>query len=278
MYRELCRKFYQEHVTPYHAEWEKNGEISRECWREAGRQGMLGVTVPTDYGGMGLDIKYSAVHWEEQMYAYASGPGFSLHSEIVCPYVMHYGTEEQKNHILPKLCSGEWIGAIAMTEPGAGSDLQGMRTTAIRDGDDYIINGSKTFITNGWMADFVIICAKTDPSKGAKGISLFLVETTTPGFKKGKKLTKMGMKAQDTAELFFEDMRVPKSCLLGQEGKGFAYLMTELPQERLLIADQGLASAEACFETTRAYVKERKAFGSTISSLQTVKHRLAEMK
>lgn len=188
------------------------------------------------------------------------------------------GTEEQKKHVLPKLCSGEWIGAIAMTEPGAGSDLQGMRTTAIKDGDDYIINGSKTFITNGWLADVVIVCAKTDPSQGAKGISLFLVETSTPGFKKGKKLNKMGMKAQDTAELFFEDMRVPKSALLGKEGKGFAYLMTELPQERLLIADQGLAAAEALFEITRSYVKDRKAFGNTISSLQTVKHRLAEMK
>eukprot|EP00604_Paraphysomonas_vestita_P001806 CAMPEP_0174821294 /NCGR_PEP_ID=MMETSP1107-20130205/6194_1 /TAXON_ID=36770 /ORGANISM="Paraphysomonas vestita, Strain GFlagA" /LENGTH=221 /DNA_ID=CAMNT_0016038155 /DNA_START=521 /DNA_END=1183 /DNA_ORIENTATION=- len=165
-----------------------------------------------------------------------------------------------------------------MTEPGAGSDLQGMRTTAIKDGDDYIINGSKTFITNGWLADVVIVCAKTDPSQGAKGISLFLVETSTPGFKKGKKLNKMGMKAQDTAELFFEDMRVPKSALLGKEGKGFAYLMTELPQERLLIADQGLAAAEALFEITRSYVKDRKAFGNTISSLQTVKHRLAEMK
>ncbi|CAE7442143.1 Acadl, partial [Symbiodinium microadriaticum] len=174
---------------------------------------MLCVTVPEKYGGLGVDVKYSAVHWEEQMYTLSSGPGFSLHSEIVAPYIMHYGTEEQKENCLPKLCSGEWIGAIAMTEPGAGSDLQGMRTTATKDGDDYIINGSKTFITNG-----------------AKGISLFLVDTNTLGFKKGKKLQKMGMKAQDTAELFFEDMRVPKSCLLGEENKGFVYLMTELPQ------------------------------------------------
>lgn len=194
MYREQCRNFYKEKVVPFHAQWEKDGEVSREVWRQAGSNGMLGVTMPEKYGGMGVDILYSAVHWEEQMYTGASGPGYSLHSEIVCPYILHYGDEEMKLKFLPKLCSGEWISAIAMTEPGAGSDLQGMRTTAVKDGNDYIINGSKTFITNGWLSDVVIICAKTDPSKGAKGISLFCVETSTPGFKKGKKLQKMGMK------------------------------------------------------------------------------------
>lgn len=199
-------------------------------------------------------------------------------SEIVCPYIVHYGTEEQKKNYLPKLVSGEWISAIAMTEPGAGSDLQGMRTNAIKSGDDYIINGSKTFITNGYLSDLVIVCAKTDPTKGAKGISLFLVETSTPGFKKGRILQKMSMKAQDTSELFFEDMRVPKSALLGEEGKGFTYLMKELPQERLLIADQAIAACESVFELTRTYVKERKAFGNPIGDLQTIKHKLAEMK
>lgn len=278
MYRELCRKFYKDNVIPYHAQWEKDGEVSRELWRQAGDAGMLGVTVPEEFGGAGLDILYSSVHWEEQAYAGATGPGFALHSEIVCPYIMHYGTQEQKEKYLPRLCSGEWVSAIAMTEPGAGSDLQGMRTTATKDGDDYILNGSKTFITNGWLSDLVIVCAKTDPTKGAKGISLFLVETTEKGFKKGKKLSKMGMKAQDTAELFFEDLRVPKSALLGEEGKGFSYLMNELPQERLLVADSGIAAAEACFEWTRDYIKERKAFGAPIANLQTIRHKMAEMK
>lgn len=176
------------------------------------------------------------------------------------------------------MCSGEIITAIAMTEPGAGSDLQGIRTTAVKSGDDYIINGSKTFITNGGMSDMVIVVAKTDPTKGAKGISLFVVDTDTPGFKKGNVLKKMGMKAQDTAELFFEDMRVPASALLGQENKGFVYLMNELPQERLLIADQGIAAAEAVYETTRSYIKDRKAFNKSIADLQTVRHKMAEMK
>ncbi|GMI28231.1 hypothetical protein TeGR_g1531, partial [Tetraparma gracilis] len=211
-------------------------------------------------------------------YAFASGPGFALHSEIVAPYINNYGTEDQKKEWLPRMAAGEAIGAIAMTEPGAGSDLQGMRTSAVKDGDDYIINGSKTFITNGWLADLCIICVKTDPEAGAKGISLFVVDTKTPGFKKGSKLKKMGMKAQDTAELFFEDMRVPASALLGKEGMGFVYLMEELPQERLLIGDMGLAASEACYETTRKYVKERKAFGKPLTNLQTIRHTLAHMK
>ena len=245
-YRESVRNFYQDKLVPFHEEWENNGECPRELWQDAGANGMLSVTVPEEYGGMGLDILFASINWQEQSYAGTTGPGWALHSEIVAPYLVHYGTEEQKQQWLPQMVSGDAITAIAMTEPGAGSDLQGMRTTAIKDGDDYIINGSKTFITNGWLSDMVIVCAKTDPSKGAKGISLFVVDTKTPGFKKGKKLKKMGMKAQDTAELFFEDMRVPSSALLGEEGKGFVYLMTELPQERLLIADMGIAAAEAC--------------------------------
>jgi alkylation response protein AidB-like acyl-CoA dehydrogenase len=194
MFRQLCRTFYKENVVPFNAEWEKRGFVDRELWKKAGAAGMLGVTVPEKYGGMGLDILYSAVNWEEQMYALQTGPGWALHSEIVCPYIVHYGSEEMKKNYLPKLVSGEWISAIAMTEPGAGSDLQGMRTTATKSGDDYIINGSKTFITNGYLSDLVIVCAKTDPTKGAKGISLFVVETSTPGFKKGRILNKMGMK------------------------------------------------------------------------------------
>lgn len=195
MYRELCRNFYQKNVVPHHAKWEEEGQVSRELWREAGDAGMLCVTMPEQYGGMGLDILYSAVCWEEQSYANVSGPGWFLHSEIVAPYILHYGSEEQKKNYLPRMATGECIGAIAMTEPGAGSDLQGMRTTAVKDGDDYIINGSKTYITNGYMSDVVIVCAKTDTtSKGSRGISLFLVDANTPGFKKGKKLHKIGMK------------------------------------------------------------------------------------
>lgn len=278
MYRELCRNFYQTEVVPFHDEWEKQGNVSRELWKKAGDAGMLGVTVPEEYGGMGLDAKFAAVHWEEQAYSLCTGPGFALHSEIVCPYIVHYGTEEMKHKYLPQLIAGDMISAIAMTEPGAGSDLQGMRTTAVKDGDDYIINGSKTFITNGYMSDLVIICAKTDPTKGAKGISLFVVETNTKGFIKGRKLKKVGMHAQDTSELFFEDMRVPASALLGDEGAGFKYLMTELPQERLLIADQAVSAAEAIYEDTRKYIHERKAFGQSIAKIQTIKHKMAEMK
>jgi long-chain-acyl-CoA dehydrogenase len=277
-YRELCRRFYEKKVVPHHSNWEDDGQVPRELWQDAGAEGLLCVTVPSEFGGMGLDIKYSAVHWEEAMYANASGPGFHLHSEIVAPYIMHYGTQEQKERYLPNMCNGNTIAAIAMTEPGAGSDLAGMRTTATRDGDDFILNGSKTYITNGWHSDVVIVCAKTDPTKGAKGISLFLVDVGTKGFTKGRKLKKVGLKAQDTCELFFEDCRVPASAMLGEINKGFIYLMTELPQERLLVGDMALASAEACFEWTRTFVKDRKAFGAPIASLQTIKHRLATLK
>jgi alkylation response protein AidB-like acyl-CoA dehydrogenase len=265
-------------VVPHHEQWEKDGNVSRELWKAAGDNGLLGVTVPEEYGGMGLDAKYAAVHWEEQAYSLCTGPGFALHSEIVCPYIVRYGSEEMKHKYLPQLIAGDMISAIAMTEPGAGSDLQGMSTRAELDGDEWVINGSKTFITNGFMSDLVIVCAKTDPTKGAKGISLFVVETDTPGFIKGKKLKKVGMAAQDTSELFFEDMRVPKSALLGVEGAGFKYLMSELPQERMLIADQAVGAAEAVYEETRKYIQERKAFGQSINKLQTIRHKMAELK
>lgn len=277
-YRELCRRFYKENVIPYHDEWETKGMVPRELWKQAAADGLLCVMMPEEYGGMGLDAKFAAVHWEEQSYANTTGPGFFLHSEIAVPYINRYGTKEQKENYMEKLCTGEWISAIAMTEPGAGSDLAGMKTTAKKDGDDYIINGSKTYITNGYMSDLVVVCAKTDLNAGAKGISLFLVESSMKGFTKGKPLQKLGMKAQDTCELFFEDVRVPKSALLGEENKGFVYLMQELPQERLLVADMALASAEACFEWTRSFVKERVAFGKPLLDKQTIKHRLAAMK
>lgn len=278
MYRETARKFFEDECKPFHGEWEDAGEVPRELWTRAGELGLLSNMVPEEYGGLGLDAKYPAIVWEEQSYSGCTGPGFAMHSDIVAPYIANYGTEEQKSRILPKLVSGEWIGALGMTEPSAGSDFANIKTVAVKDGDDYILNGSKTFITNGWLADVTIVCAKTDPSKGAHGVSLFLIEDGMEGFVKGNKLKKMGMKAQDTCELFFEDLRVPASAMLGPEDKGFYCVMQELPQERLLIADMGVASAEAVFEMSREYTRERKAFKGTLSDLQTVSHKLAEMK
>ncbi|KAJ7412006.1 hypothetical protein WISP_99558 [Willisornis vidua] len=280
IFRESARKFFQEEVLPFHAEWEKNGQVSRELWEKAGQQGLLGVAIAEKHGGIGADILSSAIVWEEQMYVNCTGPGFSLHSDIVMPYIANYGSEEQIKRFIPQMVAGKCIGAIAMTEPGAGSDLQGVRTYAKRDGSDWILNGSKVFITNGWMSDVVIVVAVTDREarSPAHGISLFLVENGTKGFIKGRKLNKIGLKAQDTAELFFEDVRLPPSALLGKENKGFYYLMAELPQERLLIADMALAGCEFMFEETRNYVKQRKAFGKTIAHLQTIQHKLAEIK
>jgi len=266
---------------PYHAQWEKDGQISREAWLKAGEYGLLGVLTPEKYGGVEADIMYSAIVWEEQSYTGCTGPGFALHSEIVVPYILNYGTEEQKERFLPKMVSGECIGAIAMTEPGAGSDLQGVRTNAVLsdDGSHYVLNGSKTFITNGAMADCVIVVAKTNTEcKAAHGTSLLLVETGMEGFERGANLEKMGMKAQDTSELFFDNVKVPVENLLGEENKGFYMLMHELPQERLLIADMAVAASEAAFEWTRAYTKERKAFGATIADFQLTKHKMATMK
>ncbi|MEP3247620.1 MAG: acyl-CoA dehydrogenase family protein [Sneathiella sp.] len=278
IFRESVRRFYDEHIMPYHAQWEKDGHISREAWSEAGKHGLLCMPIPEEYGGAGADKLYSIIMMEEQSRAGASGPGFGLHSEIVAPYILNYGTEEQKKKYLPKLASGEMIGAIAMTEPGAGSDLQGVKTRAVKDGDDYIINGSKTFITNGYMSDLVIVVTKTDPDAGAKGTSLFLVEAGTPGFEKGRNLDKLGLKAQDTAELFFDDVRVPASNMLGGEGKGFFCLMQELAWERLQIAIGATATMEAVLDETIEYTKERSAFGKNIIQFQNSKFKLAEMK
>ncbi|KAJ1441708.1 acyl-CoA dehydrogenase/oxidase [Ochromonadaceae sp. CCMP2298] len=275
-YRELCRRFYEKEVIPYHAAWEEEGQVPRELWKSAGENGLLCVTVPEEFGGMGLDVRYAAVHWEEMAYANTTGPGFFLHSEIVAPYLMHYGTQAQKEQYLPRLCTGEMISAIAMTEPGGGSDLASMRTTATRDGTDFILNGSKTYITNGWHSDLVIVCAKTDPSKGAKGISLFLLEAGTKGFSKGTKLKKMGMKVC-VYRVCTVYMCMPHFNVCTLNG-GFFHLMEQLPQERLLVANMALASAEACFEWTRTFVKDRAAFGKKLIDLQTIKHRLAAIK
>ncbi|XP_037336128.2 long-chain specific acyl-CoA dehydrogenase, mitochondrial [Pungitius pungitius] len=280
IFRQSVRRFFQEEVIPYHAEWEKAGQVSREVWEKAGEQGMLAVLIPAECGGVGADVFSAAVVWEEQMYSNCTGPGFTLHSDIVMPYISNYGSEQQIQRFVPDMAAGRRIGAIAMTEPGAGSDLQGVKTYAKRDGGDWILNGNKVFITNGWMCDLVVVVAVTDreAKSAAHGISLFLVESGTKGFHKGHKLEKIGLKAQDTAELFFEDVRLPADALLGEPNKGFYYLMNELPQERLAVAAMGIASCEFMFEETRNYVMQRKAFGKTISDLQTVQHTLAELK
>ncbi|WP_278407351.1 acyl-CoA dehydrogenase family protein [Pseudomonas rhodesiae] len=277
LFRESVRTFLEKEAVPFHGQWEKQGYIDRDLWRKAGEAGMLCSHLPDTYGGLDADFLYSAVVIEEIGRLGLTGIGFSLHSDIVAPYILHYGSEALKHKYLPKLISGEMVTAIAMTEPGAGSDLQGVKTTAVLDGDEYVINGSKTFITNGYLADLVIVVAKTDPKAGAKGTSLFLVEADTPGFAKGKRLEKVGMKAQDTSELFFQDVRVPKENILGQAGMGFAYLMQELPQERLTVAIGALSSAEAALAWTLEYTRERKAFGKAIADFQNTRFKLAEM-
>lgn len=265
-------------VKPHHAEWERAGCVSREVWLEAGRLGLLCPALPEELGGAGGDILHSACVWEEQMFANCSGPGFSLHSDIVAPYLAKYGSAELKDRYLPAMASGECIGAIAMTEPAVGSDLKAVRTSATRRGDDWVLNGSKTFITNGTMADMVIVVARTGPGAGARGLSLFCVPRGAPGFERGPPLEKVGMHAQDTAELFFDDVSLPGWALLGEQGAAFSYLMAELPQERLLIAAMAMASTEYMIALTHDYVKEREAFGQRLLDLQTVSHSLARLK
>jgi len=278
LFRASARRFVEERVAPFHAQWEKDGQVSREVWREAGEGGFLCCSVPEEYGGVGGDFRFGAVFTEELARMGTSGPSFHLHSEIVAPYLIHYGTEEQKRKWLPKMVSGEVIAAVAMTEPGAGSDLQNIRTTAIADGDDYVINGQKVFISNGQLADLVVLACKTDPSAGGKGVSLVLVEGDREGFTRGRNLEKAGYKAQDTSELFFNDVRVPKSNLLGVEGRGFKQLMQQLAQERLVIAVRSATSIEAALEWTTTYTKERKAFGQSIADFQNTRFKLAELK
>jgi acyl-CoA dehydrogenase len=277
MFRDSFKKFLQEEAVPYHAQWEKDGQVSRELWRKAGQMGFLCPTMPEEYGGVDADFRYNAIVDEEVANLGLSGIGFGLHSDISVPYLLNYGTDEQKQKYMPGCINGDIVTAIAMTEPGTGSDLQGVKTTAVLDGDHYILNGSKTFITNGQMADLVIVVAKTDPAAGAKGTSLLLVEAGFEGFDKGQNLEKIGMKAQDTSELFFQDVKVPKENLLGAEGMGFIYLMKELPQERLSVGLNALANAESILQQTIDYVKERKAFGRAISSFQNTQFKLAEM-
>jgi len=280
-FRDSFRRFVDKEIAPHHALWEEQGYVDRAVWNKAGANGFLCATLPEEYGGSGADKLYSVVQMEELARGGYSGIGYGLHSEIVAPYLLHYGTEEQKRKYLPLLASGEMIGAIAMSEPAAGSDLQGVKSTAIKQADgSYLLNGSKTFITNGWHADLVIVVAKTNPQAGAKGTSLLLVERGMTGFQTGGRLKKLGLKAQDTAELFFENVPVPAANLLGGEAfenKGFICLMEQLPWERVQIAVAAVAAAQAAIDWTVAYVKERKVFGQPVASYQNTRFTLAEL-
>lgn len=278
MLEDACHQFYQRECVPFYEEWEKAGSVPREIWLKAGEMGLLGAEVPEEYGGLGGSFAHDAVIAYQGNLAGIDGWGGALHNSIVIPYLIHYGSEDQKHQILPKMISGEYIGAIAMTEPGAGSDLQGIKTTAIKDGNHYRINGSKTFITNGALANMIIVAAKTDPKAGGRGISLFLVETDgLEGFRRGRNLDKLGLKSNDTSELFFDDMRVPASALLGpEEGQGFIQMMQQLPQERILIAAYAMGRIDRALKHTLAYVKERSAFGQKISEFQNTQFVLAE--
>ena len=277
IFRASVRRFVEQEIVPHHADWEKAGMVPRGAWLKAGQAGLLCCNVPEAYGGMGGTFLHSAVVIEELARAGATGPAFSLHSDIVAPYIVAYGTEAQKQGWLPAMATGEALGAIAMTEPSGGSDLKAMRTTAVRDGDEFVINGQKVFITNAQGADVIVLACKTDPAAGYKGISLILVETERSGFSLGRQLEKVGYKAQDTSEIFFSDVRVPVSNLLGEEGRGFYQLMNQLAQERLVQAVKSVAAAEAALQWTIDYTTERKAFGHTIADFQNTQFKLADL-
>lgn len=277
-FRATARAFMEREVVPFHEQWEKDGQVSREVWQRAGEAGLLCFDVDEEYGGLGIkDFRYSMVIAEEISKVGASGLGFPVHTDIIVPYISSLGTEEQKQRWLPGLVSGDLISSIAMSEPGAGSDLQGIRTSAIDKGDHYVLNGSKIFISNGIMSDVVIVVCRTDPDAGHQGISLLVVERGMEGFERGRNLDKMGMKAQDTAELFFDNVEVPKTNLLGEEGQGFIYLMENLPQERISIAAIAVAAMEHVMELCLTYAKEREAFGKPIGKFQHNRFMLAEM-
>jgi len=277
-FRAMVRTFMEREVAPHIEQWESDGQVSRELWLKAGAQGLLCFDVDEQYGGMGAkDFRYNAVISEELTRIGASGPGFPVHTDIIVPYISSLGTAEQKQRWLPGLVSGELISAIAMTEPGAGSDLQGIKTNAVDKGDHYVLNGAKTFISNGIMSDLVIVVCRTDPDAGHLGFSLLVVERGMAGFERGRNLDKMGLKAQDTAELSFDNVEVPKTNLLGKEGEGFIYLMENLPQERISIGLQAVAAVEQVLDLSLSYAKEREAFGKSIGKFQHNRFVLAEM-
>lgn len=276
-FRATVRRFIAEEITPHHDQWERDGQVPRALWRRAGELGLLCLPLPEAHGGAGADFGFAAILTEEMARAGASGPLFYLHSDIVAPYLWHYGTPAQQQRWLPPMARGEAIAAIGMTEPGAGSDLAGMRTQARRVDGGWLLNGQKIFISNGQLADLVVVAAKTDPERGAHGVSLFLVPGDSPGFSRGRRLEKMGMHAQDTSELFFTDVRLGEDALLGEAGKGFSYMMTELPQERLLVAITAIGAMESALDWTREHVSQRQAFGAPLSDKQVVRHKLAEV-
>lgn len=278
MFQKTVKDFLVKEAVPHTEKWEKAGIVDRDIWTKAGAMGFLCMDMPEEYGGLGLqDFRYNTILQEEMIKLGIDGPGFTLQNDIMAPYFEKYFTKEQKDKWLPGIISGEIITAIAMTEPDAGSDLAGMRTSAVKNGDHYVLNGAKTYITNGIHSDIVLVCCKTDPEAGHGGISILIVERGMEGFERGKNLEKIGLKAQDTAELFFEDVKVPVKNLLGEEGKGFYYLMHNLPQERLSIAVGAVAIAEKAFEDTLTFIKERKAFGKPIGKFQNSRFRMAEI-
>jgi acyl-CoA dehydrogenase len=278
MWRETVRRFVEKEIVPYHAEWEHNGIVPRELWLKAGEAGLLCCTVPEEYGGLGLDYLFDVVVFEELWRAGASGPGFLIHTDLVATYILTAGTEEQKRHWLPKMVKGEAIGSLGMTEPHAGSDLKAIRTKAERSGNGFVINGQKVFISNGQMCDVIVLATKTDSAAGAKGVTLFLVDAASEGFNRGKNLDKLGMKAQDTSELFFDNLQVPADAMLGEEGKGFALMMTKLSQERLAQAIRSATVVETVLEWTVDYTSQRKAFDQTIADFQNTQFVLADLK
>ena len=277
-FRNTVRRFIEKEITPHHAQWEHDGIVPRELWLKAGAAGMLCCTVPEEYGGLGVDYLFDVVVFEEMARSGHTGPGFLIHCDLVATYVKAFGTEAQKKQWLPKMVTGEAIGSLGMTEPHAGSDLKAIRTKAVRDGDDYLISGQKVFISNGQLCDVIVLATKTDLAAGAKGVTLFLVDTNLPGFRRGKNLEKLGMKGQDTSELFFDEVRVPASAMLGEEGKGFELMMTKLAQERLAQAIRSATVAETVIDYTVAYTAERKAFGQTIGDFQNTQFKLAELR
>jgi len=278
MFRDMVLRFFEQEVLPHYDSWEKNHKMPRDMWRTLGAAGMLLVDFPEEYGAAGASFDVCQMIQQEmcRLGLHGLATGYNIHANIVAPYILNIANQQQKDRWLPGMVTGDVLTAIAMTEPGAGSDLAGMRTTAVKEGDEYVLNGSKTFITNGNEAEMIIVCAKTDPSKGSKGISLFLVDTSLPGFSTGKPINKMGQHCSDTAELFFENMRIPADSLLGEEGKGFVYLMQELPRERLGCAVQAIGHAQGALDLTVEYVKERKAFGQSVAQFQNTRFKLAQ--
>jgi alkylation response protein AidB-like acyl-CoA dehydrogenase len=278
LFRETVRRFLQREAEPNRERWEEQGGFDRDVFAAAGAAGILCPSVPETYGGPGADLLYSAIVLEEAAPLSNFGLALTMHSEIVTNYILHFGNEAQKQRYLPRMVAGEWIGALAMTEPSAGSDVKALRTSALREGEHYLLNGSKTFISNGTVCDFAVVAAKTDPSVAAKGVSLLLVDMDLPGVSKGPPLRKIGLKSQDTGEIFFADVRVPAAQLLGAENGGFAYMMQELPWERLQIAISAVAAAEAAYGWTLTYVRERRAFGQAVADFQNTRFTLAELK